>query len=91
MSRRIENKTFRKSKVIFITDGRGFVELMKSPEITEEITRLAKERADNLEEGNKTYKVTNATSDTRNVARIYPDSPEAYYSNLKHNDVLKAL
>lgn len=85
------SRTIKRQNVKFVTNDSGFAELLNSPEMQNEVRRLAEQRASSLTSGDKTYKVKVTTGTKRCHAYISADSPHAYYSNLKNNDLLKAL
>ena len=65
----------------------GIVELMKSSDMVSGLKKIAEGIAQSLGEGfdSDTY-----IGKTRANASIKTTTPEAYYSNLKHNSILKA-
>lgn len=88
MSRGQYNKTFRAGANKFVTNGAGFIELMKSNAMTQECHRAAERVANNAGEG---YEVEDYKGQTRNHSVVKPNTVVAHRRNLKHNTLLKAL
>lgn len=76
------------AKVRIKLNSAGVRELLKSPEMQSILDELATKVATTAGEGfEKEVKV----AQTRCYAHIHAETPKAYYSNNKHNTLLKAL
>lgn len=69
----------------------GAVELLQSPELVSLIESLGNQCAEAASSKGVEYKSETAVRGDRVSAKITPDNPHAYYSNLKNNTLLKAL
>lgn len=76
------------SKTKFVLNRDGVKELLKGPEMKSIILDYG-EQVQSAAGGD--YKVELVSGENRVWATISPDSIPAYYSNLKHNTLLKAL
>lgn len=77
-----------KSKVKFELDRNGVREMMQSSGIMAECEKYAS--AIQSSAGSE-YEVSTRIGGTRAIAKVAPSTAHAYYSNLKHNTLLKAL
>ena len=71
----------------------GVKALLRSSEmksICKEYAQKVVSRANASSDGAE-YKATEFTGKNRAGASVSPDNPHAYYSNLKHNTLIKAL
>ena len=76
------------SKVKIVLNQEGVKALLKS----QEIQNVIKDCADSVQStAGSDYKVNMKQGVNRCWATISPASPHAYYSNLKHNTLVKAL
>jgi len=85
------NHTIKRPNATFITNGAGFVELMNSAAVQELLREEGTKRVNALTDGAKIYKAEVLTGNTKSTVIISADSYEAKLSNLKNNDLLKAL
>ena len=76
------------SKIEFDLNENGVRELLQSPEMQSILSQYAAETANRAGEG---YKYEVKVGQKRSYANISADTPKAYYTNLKHNTLLKAL
>lgn len=76
------------SNVKVVLNKEGVRELLKSQEVMNECKKHASDIAERAGEG---YEVSTYTGKNRANARVRAATPHAYYSNLKHNTLLKAL
>lgn len=82
-------------KVTFELNREGVAELLKGPEmekILSEVGETVKEQCGGF--GNvssEEYVTKTQVRGTRVVTTVAADTPHAYYSNLKHNTLVKAL
>ena len=79
------------AKVKFELNRDGVRELLQSPEMAEIITGAAERVAAAASSGGRGYFAEIRTGASRVTARIKPADAAAYYSNLKHNTLLKSL
>lgn len=70
-------------------DLKGIRELRNDPGVCAELTRQANRVAASAGEGFVAEPVKKGG--TRARVKVHPDTPHAYYSNLKYNTLLKAL
>lgn len=78
-------------KVKFELNRAGVRELMQGPEMASIITGAAERVASAASSGGRSYSAEVRTGATRVTARVRPDDAAAYYSNLKHNTLVKSL
>lgn len=73
----------------FELDGAGVRELLQSDEMISVLSEYGEGVLNRA--GATDYKMETGHGKKRANATITPNSPKAYYSNLKHNTLLKAL
>ena len=66
---------------------KGINELMKSAEVQGALHEAGKAVASAAGDG---YEAETHVAQFTAIENVFPDDPEAYYSNLKHNQLLKA-
>lgn len=76
------------TKFKFELNRQGVRELLQSSEMKSICTEAANRVAEAAGDG---YEVSSQVGATRVNARVSPATAHAYYSNLKHNTLLKAL
>ena len=76
------------AKFKFELNRQGVRELLQSSEMRSICNEAANQVATNAGDG---YEVSVVTGRNRVNARVSPANAEAYYKNLKHNTLLKAL
>ena len=76
------------SKIRFELNRKGVSELMKSPEMQSALSEYGAAVAKRAGEG---YEATTAVGKTRANVKISAATAHAWFSNLKHNTLLKAL
>lgn len=77
------------SKVVdFELDREGVKDFMRSAEVQELCETIASQVCASLGDG---YEVDTFVGETRANASVGAVTPHAYYSNLKHNTILKAV
>ena len=79
------------AKVKFELNREGVRELLRSPEMTEIISSAAERVAAAASSGGRNYNAEVTIGGNRVAARIKPADSAAYYSNLKHNTLIKSL
>jgi len=79
------------AKVKVEIDSDGVAQLLKSESIKEVVEAKANEVCRRAGSDGLEYKTDTIIGPHRAVARVYPGSIHAHYSNLKHNTLLKAL
>lgn len=72
----------------FELNRKGVSELLKGQEIQKVLSEKASEIKGRAGDG---YVQDTKVGKTRANAMVYPDSAEAYFKNLKHNTLLKAI
>lgn len=72
-------------------DSNGISEILRSEEAREKVAEKAQEVCSRAQSGGLEYGTDTIIGPHRAVARVYPASIHAYYSNLKNNTLLKAL
>ena len=77
------------AKVEFELRREGIIELMQSSEMLDGIAKIANGVVASLGDGYETSPWPNGK--TRVNVTIRTNNPHAYYSNLKHNTILKAV
>ena len=79
----------------FELDRAGVAELLKGPEMQAILTEYAGQVQSRCTAGQSVgaeeYEAVTEVKGTRAVATVRAASPNAYYSNLKHNTLLKAV
>ena len=76
------------AKFQFELNRAGVRELLQSPEARSLCEGLAKQALQSLGDG---YSSDTRTGANRVCVEIHADTPRAYYSNRKHNRILKAV
>lgn len=76
------------AKFRFELNREGVSELLKSQKMQEILAAKAEQISGAVGDG---YKAETKVYKRRAVAEVRADTPKAYYSNLKHNTLLKAL
>lgn len=71
----------------FKLDRRGVRQLLRSPEIQDNVNEFAKIIRSRLGEG---YAIDERVGKNRVNASVWPQTHEAYTDNLEHNSLLKA-
>lgn len=79
------------SKVKIELDSGAVADLLKTDEARQLVESKANEVCQRARSGGLDYGTDTMIGPHRAVARVYPESVHAYYSNLKHNTLLKAL
>lgn len=79
------------SKVKIELDPQAISDLLKSDGARQVVEDKANEVCNRAQSGGLKYGTDTRVGPHRAVARVYPESIHAYYSNLKHNTLLKAL
>lgn len=79
------------SKVKIELDSKAISELLKTDGARQVVEEKANEVCNRAQAGGLEYGTDTRIGPHRAVARVYPNSIHAYYSNLKHNTLLKAL
>lgn len=74
--------------VRFELNRQGVADLMKCPEMQEGLSQMADEIVQRCGEG---YDSVATVGKTRASEKIVTTTKHAYYSNLKHNTILKAV
>ena len=72
----------------FVLNREGVRSLLKSGEMKSIVEEMARGIAGRAGVG---YTTDSYVGKTRVNAMVYPNSPHAYFSNLKHNTLLKAM
>lgn len=75
----------------FVLNRAGVRELLQSQEMATICTEAAQKVAANASHDGLEYEVSTMVGKNRVNARVSPGSIHAYFSNLKHNTLLKAL
>lgn len=78
-----------KKKLKFVRNDKGVSDLMKSPEMQEILGQYGDQVVSRC--GSRNYKAVVRTGQKRANVTISPADAAAFYSNLKHNTLLKAL
>ena len=76
------------SKVKIELNDAGFIELLKSQEITDAVKEVADQVAARAGDG---YATDVYQAGTRVIASVYPETEEAMKDNLENNTLLKAV
>lgn len=76
-------------KVTFKLDSEGVGELLKGKEVQDMINEIGQSVANTA--GGSDYSNDVKIGKYRAIARVKPTNARAYYSNKKHNTLLKAL
>lgn len=82
------------SNVKFELNRAGVAELLKGAEMQGILSEYAEQVRQHCSAGSAgpdEYEATTAVKGTRAVATVRAATPRAYYSNLKHNTLLKAV
>lgn len=79
------------SKMKIELDSQAISQLLKTEEVRQIIEDKANEVCNRAQSEGLEYGTDTRIGPHRAVARVYPNSIHAYYSNLKHNTLLKAL
>ena len=79
------------AKIKVEIDSDGVAQLLRSESIKEVVETKANEVCKRASSDGLEYKTDTIIGPHRAVARVYPGSIHAHYSNLKHNTLLKAL
>lgn len=87
----MSNVTIKRGNVKFVTNGDGFVEMMNSSAVKSLLQEEGSKRATALTDGERTYRVEVVSGRTKAAVFVAADSYEARLSNLKNNDLVKAL
>ena len=79
------------AKVKFELNRAGVRELLKSTEMANIVSEAANRVAETASSGGRDYRMTIRAGANRVSASVKAGDAAAYYSNLKHNTLLKAL
>jgi len=77
-----------KTKIEIELNSTGIQEVLKSAEVTKELETYGEQIVGRCGDG---YATETYVGKTRAAVKVKPDTPHAYYSNLKHNTILKAV